>query len=245
LAELIAAVNHLGVSMFRVLNWTGWRALSAALLAALLVSFFYVNTASAGSGVPADKVVAAGSKRVVFGPGENVTLMTATMKTSKPTDVMIHTSLECSILTGLLTNNDNNSATATNTVRVWVEVDGRIVSLTQNSQPPQNGTVPPAGNDTDKVTFCDRTYSRTVTDDETPLNGIDQEDDYISTKSAHAFNWVQMNLGSGMHTIAVKAELEEATEGQAVAEAEIGNRTLIVEPTKMANDAVIQENGTS
>ncbi len=198
---------------------------------------------AAGSGVPADKVVAASSKRVVFGPGTNQTLMTATMRTSKPTDIMIHTALECSIFTRLVTDNDNNSSTAGSNIRVWIEVDGKVVPLQQVSSPPQNGTVPEAGNDTDKITFCDRTYQRTVTDDESPLDGIDREDDYIRTKSAHGFNWVKMNLGSGIHRIVVKADLSETTAGEAEAEAEIGNRTLVVEPTKMANDAVIAEDG--
>lgn len=215
----------------------------AALAVVAAPAAFVAGQAIAGSGMPADKVVAAASKRVVISPGENVTLMTATMRTSKPTDLMMHTALECSILTALVTNNTSNSSTAGARARVWLEVDGRIVSLTQQSQPPQNGTIPPSGNDTDKVTFCDREYSRTVTDDENPLDGIDQQDDYIRTKSAHGFNWVQMNLGSGIHTIAVKATLTTETEGQATAELEIGNRTLVVEPTKMANDAVISENG--
>ena len=204
----------------------------------------YGGQAIAGAGVPADKVVAAGSKRVVVAAGQTETIMTATMRTSKPTDIMIHTGLECSIFTQLLTNNTDNSATAGARARVWLEIDGKIVSLLQNSQPPQNGTIPASGNDTDKVTFCDREYSRTVTDDENPLDGIDSEDDYISTKSAHGFNWVQMNLGSGIHTIKVQAELTTNTEGQATAELEIGNRTLVVEPTKMANDAVIAEAGS-
>lgn len=217
----------------------------AALAVVAAPAAFFGGQAIAGSGLPADKVVAAASKRVVLESGAPQTLMTATMRTSKPADVMIHTALECSILTALVTNNDTPSSSATNTVRVWVEVDGKVVSLTQNSQPPQNGTIPPAGNDTDKVTFCNRTYSRTMTDDENPLDGIDQEDDFIATKAAHGFNWVQMNLGSGIHTIAVKAEFEKATAGGGRTTAEIGNRTLIVEPTKMANDAVIQEAGGS
>jgi hypothetical protein len=84
-----------------------------------------------------------------------------------------------------------------------------------------------------------------VTDNENPLDGIDTEDDYISTKSSHGFNWVQMNMGSGLHKIAVMATLTTSTDGSnATATAEIGNRTLIVEPTKMANDAIIAENGS-
>jgi len=215
-----------------------------ALAAVAAPAAFFGAQAVAGSGTPANKVVAAASKRVVVAAGQTETIMSATLRTSKPTDLMMHTALECSIFTQLLTNNTDNSATAGARARVWLEIDGKIVSLLQNSQPPQNGTIPASGNDTDKVTFCDREYSRTVTDDENPLDGIDSEDDYISTKSAHGFNWVQMNLGSGIHTIKVQAELTTNTEGQATAELEIGNRTLVVEPTKMANDAVIAEAGS-
>jgi hypothetical protein len=217
-----------------------------ALAAVAAPAAFFGAQAVAGSGTPANKVVAAGSKRVVIAAQQTETIMTGTMRTSKPTDIMIHTGLECSIFTKLLTNNTDNSATAGARARVWVEVDGKIVSLTQNSQPPQNDTVPSSGNDSDKVTFCDREYSRTVTDGEgdLPPTAIDQQDDYIRTKSAHGFNWVRMNMGSGIHTIAVKAQLTTNTDGQATATLEIGNRTLIVEPTHMANDAVIQEAGS-
>jgi hypothetical protein len=219
------------------------RAIAVGCAVAALPASYAV--AQSGGGTPANKVVAAGSKRVVVAPGTNVTLMTATFKTSKPTDLMIQTALECSIFTRLVTNNSDNSATAGSRVRVWVELDGKIVPIQAVSSPPQNDQAPPAGDETDKATFCDREYSRTVTDEENPLDGIDQEDDYINTKSAHAFNWIRMNAGSGLHTVAVKADLSTATDGDAQAEAEIGNRTLIVEPTKMANNAVIAENGTS
>ena len=200
---------------------------------------------AAGSGTPANKATAAASKRVVVAAGQTETIMSATFKTSKPTDLLIQTALECSILTALTTNNDDNSATAQARVRTWLVLDGKVVPLQAVSAPPQNGSTPNEGNDTDKVTMCDREYSRTVTDDENPLDGIDEEDDYIATKSAHGFNWVKMNTGSGLHKLEVKAELTRSATPNADAEAEIGNRTLIVEPTKMANDAVIAENGTS
>src|SRR3712207_5147961 len=107
-------------------------------------------------GTPANKVVAAGSKRVVVAPGTNVTLMTATFKTSKPTDLMIHTALECSIFTRLVTNNSNTTATAGSRVRVWVELDGKIVRIESISTPPQDPAAQPAGDESDKATFCDR-----------------------------------------------------------------------------------------
>jgi hypothetical protein len=201
----------------------------------------------AAGGTPANKVVASASHTEVVAPGENVTLMKATMKTSKPTDLLIQTAAECTILTGLVTNNDNNSAIAHSAVHVWVEFDGKVVPLQSTSTPPQDPADQPAGDKKiDGATFCDREYSRTVTDQEDPADGIDQEDDYIRTKSAHAFNWIRMNTGSGDHTIEVKADLTSETSGDnATTEAIIGNRTLIVEPTKMANSAVIGDTGTS
>jgi hypothetical protein len=192
---------------------------------------------------PANKVVAAGGKTEVVAPQEEVTLLQGTIKTSKPTDLMFSTALECSILTQLKTSDESQTANAEGTVRGWIEVDDKIVSLNQVSSPPQDPNDPAThnGNDTDKVTFCNREYQRTVTDDEDPLDGQDIEDDYIRTKASHAFNWVQMNLGSGVHKIELVADLETNTAGEATAQAVVGNRSLIVEPTKMANNAVISE----
>lgn len=217
-----------------------------------LVAMFAVRTsfsalaADGEGGVPADKAVAAGSKRIVVGPQGAATLLTATFKTSKPSDLLMQVALECSLFTKLLTNNTDSSATAGAKVRAWLEIDGDIVPIVSSSTPPQDGSTPPSGGETDKVTFCDREYSRTVTDAENPLDGVDSEEDYIRTKSSHAFNWVRLNAGSGVHTVALKADITTTTDGaNATAEAEVGNRTLIIEPTKMANNADVSENGTS
>jgi hypothetical protein len=183
----------------------------------------------------ANKVVASGDKIVVIAPQASVPLMSATMKTSKPTDVMLAVSLECTILTDVITSNEELTATAQGEVRVWVEVDGQIVPINSMSSPPQ--LTPPGGDDTDKVTFCHRVHTRTVTDDENPLDGVDRTDDYIRTKEASAFNWLRLNLGSGNHSIVVKGTLTTNATGSSSAAAEVGNRTLIAEPTKMAVDA--------
>lgn len=220
------------------------RALAVVVVLAVGSGAFVGGQAIAGSntnsGQPADKMVALGSKRVVFTGQE--TIMRGIMHTAKPTDVMFHVSLECSLFTKLLTNNTDTSATANAHIEVWVEVDDQIVAIEQVSTPPQNPTAP--GTAADKVTFCDRTYHRTVSDNENPLDGVDTTDDYIETKSSHSFNWVKMNMGSGDHKIEVVANVSTTTDGtNATAEAEIGNRTLIAEPTKMANDAIISETG--
>ena len=204
--------------------------------------------ATSGGSQPANKAVAAGSHRVVFGPQTATPLMTATFKTSKPEDLLLTVSLECTILTALTTNNDNPSSTARSGIDVWIaDENGKVVPITDTSAPPQD---PNANGDGDQVkdgvTFCDREYSRTVTDDEdnTPPDGIDQIDDYIATKSAHAFSWVRLNAGSGVHTYTVFANLREAVSGQGDAQAEVGNRTFVIEPTKLANNADIAENAT-
>ena len=223
----------------------GKRAVGALAVVAVVPGAFAVGSAVAGSGTPADKMVAAGSTTKVLEDPAPVTILTGTMKTSKPTDVMIQTTLECSILTSLTTDNENKSSSAMNQVRVWAEVDGKVVALQQTSSPPQDPTA--AGGDADKVTFCERTYQRSVENQEQLdlLGEVDSEQDYIDTKSAHGFNWVQMNLGSGLHTIAIKAQFTKSETGAGTTSAYIGNRSLIVEPTKMANDAVIGEAGTS
>src|SRR4051812_39943045 len=81
-----------------------------------------------GSPTPANKAIAAGSDMAEFGLGQNVTLLTATLRTSKPTDLMLQTTLECSILTKLSTGpsatpgaTDSQSTSAT--IRGWIEVD--------------------------------------------------------------------------------------------------------------------------
>ena len=221
------------------------KVVAGALAAAVGVTVPVAIAAEGGGGTPANKAVAAGSTVETIGANQTVTLLSATMKTSKPTDLLMSVSLECSLFTRLLTNNDNPSSVSNASVVAWLEMDGAIVPISSTSTPPQDGAEPPAGGEQDKVTFCDREYSRTVTDQEDPADGIDQEDDYIRTKAAHAFNWVKLNAGSGMHTVELKAEILATASAEDFAEAKVGNRTLVIEPTKMANNAEIAENGTS
>lgn len=212
-----------------------------ALAPVLTAPAFAANTAP----TPANKAAASGRKAVVVAPGTNVELLSVVMKTSKPTDLILQVTLECTIFTRLVTGGSQmpgatDTSSAHGFVRAWVEVDGEIVRIQDASMPPQDPSVP-QGDDSDKVTFCDREYSRTVTDEEDPLDGLDKTDDYIRTKSSHAFNWLRLNTGSGIHTIRVMADLDATFAGQpdTSAEAIVGNRTLIIEPTKTAVNAVI------
>lgn len=227
----------------KVAKSLGSRAASNILLAILAVGILMAPIGVNANHAPANKVVAAGSKAVESAPGERVELLKASIKTSGPTDLILALSLECTILTGLVTGPSEDggatdSATATGRVVAWIEIDDKIVPINSISSSTLTAT-PSQGGEADKVTFCDRTYSRTVTDGEDPLDGLDEENDYIRTKSSHAFNWLRLNLGSGPHKIVVYGTLTKETVNDATAEAIVGNRTLIVLPEKLANDASI------
>lgn len=195
---------------------------------------------------PADKPFAAASKVVRFSPGARTELLSATVKNSKPTDMILQVSMECSIITdnvilGSSTPGAQESAATEGTVRAWIEVDGQIVPIISSSTPPQNPVQP--GNDTDKVTFCNRVFNRSVQDAEDPRDGYDRSRDYIETKSANAFNWVRLNMGSGVHTVKLYADLSHFSTTGSAASAFVGNRSMIGLPGKFANDAVISEAG--
>jgi hypothetical protein len=227
------------------------RVWAAGVVAAGLVGYFVSQGVAAGTGTPANKAVAAGSHAVVMQPSGTATLMSATFKTSKPEDLIIEITAECSILTtvdipGSPTGGATQTSHARGSIRIWAELDGKIVPIQDVSTPPQDPTANGNGTDADKVTFCDRLHERTVSDSENQQDGIDHSKDYIETKTANAFNWLRLNSGSGEHTLVVKAEFTtNAAGGASNAQAIVGNRTLIVEPTKLANAAVISDNGTS
>ena len=214
------------------------RGMVLTVVVAVLTSLALVGTQGVlATHQPADKVVASGSKLAVVGPGDEVPILTATLRSTNVSDLILGVSLECAILTQLTTGPNAvdgvDQALAQGKVLVWVEIDGQIVPINSvggESQP---------GDESDKVTFCDREYQRKVSDNEDPADGQDTEEDYIRTKAANAFNWIHLNVGRGVHEIVVKATLTERVEGAAVAEALIGNRTLVVEPAKLANDATV------
>ena len=229
-----------------------------ALLALVAVAMIAQPMMAGATHQPADKVVAAGDKVVVVpaphtaGPG-GTTLLSQTFRTSSPTDLMIHVSLECAILTTLRNEGGPNPgrtsfAEAEGRIRVWLEFDGAIVPINDvSSNPqPQHEAI---GNDSDKVTFCENERKQTLTDAEEDEGGIaggdghDTLETYLATKYANAFNWIRLNAGNGIHTLAVKADLRLHTDAfgdsTATAEGYVGNRMLIVEPTKMSNHATV------
>lgn len=222
------------------------RKLSIALLGALVGVILAGSQGVFATHQPADKLFAAASKTVRFSPNTNIQLLSATVKNSKPTDVILQVSMECSIITdnviaGSTVPGAQESAATEGTVRVWVEVDGKIVPVISSSAPPQ--PAPPPGDDTDKVTFCNRVFNRTVADAEDPQDGYDRSRDYIETKTSNSFNWIRLNMQSGIHTIVVKADLSHFSTTGSTASAFVGNRSLVGIPGKFANDATVNETG--
>jgi hypothetical protein len=196
----------------------------AIVVLVVVLPFSLYSGGALGTHEPANKVSAAGSTVEVVGPGENVTLLSDRIRTSKPTDLILSVTAECAITTELTTIG-NDLANAMGQVKIWVEIDGQPVKVSSD--------------DTDepgKVVFCNRIEER-----ETTL--FDDEDATIrtfqSTRQANGFNWMALDVGSAIHTITVKAELVTDATSNASALAAVGKRTLIIEPTKAANDEAV------
>ena len=242
---------------------------NTAVAAVALAVGLVIGTASGGviasqGGYPADKATAAGSDIAFVRQCAGQTVLTATMATAKTTDLILQLSAECAIETTFTRDGKTTHQEAAGTVRMWVEVDNQIVPVTSISSPPQN--TPPGGDDGDKVTFCEREegYDKTDggaqcveetipailpnTDPTTTTSGCEAEEWFQKVKTANAFNWLRLNVGSGVHQIVVKADITTTTDSDTPGEVQtatalIGNRTLVIEPTKMANDACITQNG--
>ncbi len=191
-----------------------------------------VQQAGASSAQPADKVAADGSALAVMtapltagSTSQPATLLSATMRTSAPEDLIFNVTLECALVTDV-TNVGNSDSSAVAEVKVWVTLDGKPVPVSSDD------TAADAG----KVVFCNRAYREVIS------NMQDQQatfDHYLSTRSANAFNWLTLDVGPGIHQLTVEAQLEAEVTGTGTAQALVGKRTLIVDPTKLANDAVI------
>jgi hypothetical protein len=193
-----------------------------AAVVALTAVWIGVTSGQAATSMPADKMTVAGSKVETATPGENVTLLSARMRTSSTEDLILQVTAECSLTTNVTTVGNDNSR-AFGQVRLWVEVDGKQVPISSDS------------ND-GKVVFCNRAYQRTT-------EGFDDQDatikTFFKTREANAFNWVALNVGNGIHLIEVKGELTKEATTNATAEAAVGNRTVVVEPTHAAHNETL------
>lgn len=234
-------------------------ALAGAMAAALLFSLATAYDARA-THEPAQKAAAAGSDVDEIEEGENAQtlLLSDTMRVSSPEDLIIQVTAECTILTELTTGpNDSpgasDFATAFGSVRLWVEIDGNRVPVAMDDLAEDGADEEDESTgDIGEVTFCNRTYHRTVTDGEDPEDGIDEEHDYIRTRTANAFNWLALDTGvnydnpangNNILTVQLWAEYDTSTEGEALADAFVGSRTMIAEPIRVSIHEQVTEEG--
>ncbi|MFN2587492.1 MAG: hypothetical protein ABR613_05155 [Actinomycetota bacterium] len=217
----------------------------------LFVAYSIGNIAQA-THQPADKVAATGDD--LEHVTDDTVVLSETMRVSSPADLILQVTAECSILTQLVTGPSgtggaSDSAFAFGSVRFHIEIDGVRVPVAFNDTPGTPGQdddeddLTVDGNETGEVTFCNRAYQRTVTDGEDAPDGIDKEEDFIRTRTANAFNWFALDAGEtydvdgdNVINIEVIADYDTRTNGEAMANAFVGSRTLIVEPVHAAND---------
>lgn len=205
--------------------------------------------------MPADKTAVAGAALEAFEPGEKGVILQQRMKVSSPADLILGVTLECSIITRLVTNTTTKEDDTTGAVDIWVTIDGKVVPVE---------TTPTR--DDGEVTFCNRTYYRSVADEEDDRDGeVDRQNDYIDTKTANAFNWVALNVGNeayyddptnGNNILDIKVHatytrtedyatcvaVEQAT---SCSSAYVGKRTLVIEPVHAANGEESEPAGSS
>ena len=202
---------------------------------------------------PANKVAAAGSD-VESVDGEEVVL-SETVKISSPFDLMLQLTAECSIITELSTGGDAaDSSSAFGSVRMHVEIDGTPVPVaSDDTNTAGEDDVTDNDSTIGEVTFCNRAYGRSVEDTEGD-GDVDREDDYIRTRTANAFNWLALDVGflydkplEGQQNnevlIEVIADYDTAETGDAIADAFVGSRTLIAEPTNASVHEAVEPQG--
>jgi hypothetical protein len=222
-----------------------------AAAAALGAALFAVMTPKAEADhEPANKFAAAGSD--IDTVGEDEVILSERMKVSTPYDLLLQLTAECSIITELTTNNETPASDAFGAVRLRVTIDGKPVPVASDDAA---GGADDAADDDDEVgevTFCNRAYGRSVADQEDPADGVDEESDYIRTRTANAFNWVATDVGAiyddpangnNVVDIAVIADYDVSTAGDALADAFVGSRTLVAEPTNLSVHEVVEPAG--
>lgn len=214
---------------------------SKIFLVLLAVALVYTlgGQAAEATHEPANKTSVAGAyddTPVLATNGQRVLLLSETLKTSKPTDLILSATAECSIITNVITTGDQSASSARGQLRFYMEIvtDGvtRPVAVEQTSTGPNRST----DNDPGDVVFCDRTYTRS-----TSGFGLDDQshkiETYMNTRSANAFNWFALNVGSGIHEVNLYAEYDgNGTTAGNTASGIVGTRTLVIQPTKAKND---------
>lgn len=164
----------------------------------------------------------------------------------------------------------SDSASAFGQVEMWITIDGTRVPVSTTDVDPaapgvqtDNGEVVFCNR-----AYQRRVADSEIQGDGDNNDGIDTEEDFIRTRTANAFNWMALDIGrydkanypAGTSTNVVKIEVhvryttEAAAEGnpalatcssqeplgETCAEAKVGRRTLIAEPTNLSVHEEVQ-----
>jgi hypothetical protein len=198
-------------------------ALVVLLLAAAAI--IVRQQAYAASNLPADKMTVTASSTSVQGPGTDVPVLQAQMKTSTPADLLLQVTSECTILSQI-TNMGNSTQTYVAKVELSLTVDGKTVPVV----PPATttgATGQTSGTDDGHVVFCNREFTRTTT-----FNTSNESiKDIENTEQSNAFQWVALNVGNGVHTIVVHATFTDTNGGDTFAHGVIDKRSLTAQAT--------------
>ena len=155
-----------------------------------------------------------------------VQLASTTLHTSEASDLAIQFTSECYVYTqdGNTATQDSGQTQATATV--WIEVDGQPVPVVTSPTP-----------DDGKVGLCSRTQTLSTT-----LSDQDAINLAALTHAAHGFNWTDVGVGQGDHTVNVMATLDASANGtaQGTAAAVIGKRTLQVSAIQSNNSSNVK-----
>ena len=233
----------------------------AALVAVLAMSTVAIALSQSAIAAPANKTaIGSGSMGAIADSDGWTTIVAGTIKTSTPSDLIVRHNQECAIHTGLNLDQDNEKATSAVREDIRLVVDGEVVPATYGDE---DGIVTLCGRayhiDTNVLStvydLCAFAESLDLDGDGVPDNTEVCEDDeiyfdsYIRTKQAHGWDWVVIDVGSGVHTVEVQAmlfnELDDLTNGKkgkandsnndtVETILEIGKRSLIVTESKLA-----------
>ena len=211
-----------------------------ALMAVALV-FTLTSTGAQATHQPADKVAATSNVNDVefVEAGESELLLKQSFRTSTTSDLLLQIASECSIITEVTTvGNDESSGRGQLRYHLTISTDGgpeRPIGIMQTSP---STTTPGTATDDGGVVFCDRKYERETTlfnDEDATIRT------FMETRSANAFNWVQLNAGRGIHTVRLYGSYDEQEVNTATAEGVVGRRTMIIEPVKAKNDEQVSD----
>lgn len=216
---------------------------AAAAAVALALAGGYLAQGTYASGIPANKVAASGSTTEVLSAVNDTLLLSETVKINNPTDLILGVTAECALITQVTNGANGETERAFGEVKIYVTINGKRVNVSRG--------------DTDggKVVFCNRAHEQQWTDTAaTTAGGGDDADDrlrqYLNTRTANAFNWMALNVGTeyggtenNVHKIEVWADWDVEATQSALAEAIVGNRTLVLEPVKAAVGEQVTELG--